>query len=274
MSIPTTREIGTVVVPLAGAPGEARLLDRAGRIATDFGARLVALHVPPDPTQLTPWIGETHIAGLPSLAMESLVDATEAGRRQARADMETCGHADRTLLLSEPPAWSAVADACRLADLVVFEAEAARGAGPLAVLFEQVLMEERAATLVLRTDTLQGPALVAWDGGEPASRAARRAVPLLRRAQGITVVTVRTGEGAADPARLVDYYGRRGIDAEALSLEAGSDIAETVLGQARAMGAGLMVAGAFGRSRLRAFVFGGSTQSLLRAEAPNLFVAH
>jgi nucleotide-binding universal stress UspA family protein len=52
--------------------------------------------------------------------------------------------------------------------------------------------------------------------------------------------------------------------------EAGGQILEI----AEAEGAGLLVAGAFGKSRLREFIFGGATRALLQAAKPSLFLAH
>ena len=43
---------------------------------------------------------------------------------------------------------------------------------------------------------------------------------------------------------------------------------------AKKAGADVLVAGAFGHPRLQEFIFGGTTRSLLAAEAPSLFLSH
>jgi nucleotide-binding universal stress UspA family protein len=46
------------------------------------------------------------------------------------------------------------------------------------------------------------------------------------------------------------------------------------LGGAKAAGAEILVAGAFGHPRLQEFIFGGTTRSLLHADGPSLFLSH
>src|SRR5690606_2493989 len=139
--------------------------------------------------------------------VESLKDAADQAEATAREAFEACPFPRKRFEPLGSPVWRALAAECRLADLVVFDAAAARGGSPLAGTFEQILMEERAAVLVPRGDADPcGPAVVAWDGGEPASRAARRATPLLRRCARVLVVGVEAGERRPPLDRLVDYY--------------------------------------------------------------------
>jgi len=39
-------------------------------------------------------------------------------------------------------------------------------------------------------------------------------------------------------------------------------------------GASILVAGAFGHTRLQEFIFGGTTRTLLNSEGPSLFLSH
>lgn len=269
------REIGRIVVPLSGVDGDAALLARAAEVAARFDAELAAVFAPPDPTELTPWLGEGFVGGVQAAAVESLKDAADQAEAVARAAFGACPGPRKRFVALAPPVWRGLAAECRLADLVVFDGLTARGGAALSGPFEQILMEERAAALVLRGEADPfGAAVVAWDGGEPASRAARRATPLLRRCARVLVVGVEVGEHAPPLQALIDYYAARGVAAEARTLLRGDDIAGTLLATCEGEAAGLLVAGAFGRSRLREFIFGGTTRALIGAERPSLFTAH
>ncbi len=108
---------------------------------------------------------------------------------------------------------------------------------------------------------------VAWDGSRVAARAVADAGELLRRAGRVSVLTV-TGEKAlhhADAAeRLACGLEKKGIAATTVTLDFDrTPIATLLQDQAIGIGAGILVMGAFGHSRLRDFVLGGATQGVL-----------
>ena len=270
---------GRIVVPVTGGGLDAEALAVGVRTAERFKAELAVIYAPPDPSQLTPWLGEGVVGGVQVQAIETLREAAHEGEGVVRAEFEALSYPNKQFQVLETPVWRAMAVECRLADLVIFGAAAARGEGPLAETFELVLMEERAAVLVARAGPAGaadpfGPALVAWDGGEPASRAARRAVPLLRHASSVTIAGAPPADRRCALEQLQAYYVLRGIKAAIQPLNRVGDMAPVLMQAAQDASATLMVAGAFGRSRLREFVFGGTTRALLHAEAPSLFVAH
>jgi nucleotide-binding universal stress UspA family protein len=268
-------EWGRIIVPMVGAESDSRVVRAGGAIASRFQAELVGMYMPPDPAELTPWLGEGFVGGVQAGAIESLREAAVEGERAARATFEAHRHPNGVFLTLVSPVWRSAALECRLADLVVFDEASAAGRGPLAETFQQILMEERAATFVVRSgEEPFATALVAWDGGEPASRAARRAVPLLRHVRRVVVAGAPLSERPCDLKQLQHYYAARGVEAEIRPLERAGDMASVLLKAAQAESAGLLVAGAFGRSRLREFVFGGTTRALLHAEQPSLFLAH
>src|SRR5690606_30884650 len=268
-------EFGRIVAPVAGQDGDRELIARAAGVAERFGAELSVLFTPPDPAELTPWMAEGLVGGVQARAVESLREAAEAGEAAAREAFADVDYRRASLTVLASPVWRAFACECRLSDLVVFDAPAASGGSPLSEIFQQVLMEERAAVLVLREGTDPfGPAVVAWSGDEPASRAARRATPLLRRCASVTVVRVGEANQFADPARLAGYYAARGVEAEVRAIDRADDVPAALMATAAELDAGLMVSGASGRSRLREFIFGGTTRALLGADRPSLFLAH
>jgi nucleotide-binding universal stress UspA family protein len=269
------REWGRIAVPVAGLDGDAERLEAAAAIAAGFEAELAVVFAPPDPGEVTPWLGEGFGGGMQIGVTETLVEAARVGEAAARTAFEALAYPNKRLHVMQSPVWRSVAVQCRLADLVVFNDAGARGRGPFAETFEQVLIEERAAVLVSRPGDPAGPAVIAWDGSDGASRAARRAVPLLRRSERILVVGCPPQETPCELGQLRDYLALRGLSAEVRPIErVGTEAGGQILEIAEAEGAGLLVAGAFGKSRLREFIFGGATRALLQAAKPSLFLAH
>lgn len=123
-------------------------------------------------------------------------------------------------------------------------------------------------------------ALVAWNGRREAARAAFDALSLLAPGASITVVWVDT---PADPADGGDAVGsdiaaaltRHGMRCDATRLKArGGDITETLLSEARARGASLVVMGAYGHSRVREFILGGASRGMLERMDRLVLMSH
>ncbi len=57
-------------------------------------------------------------------------------------------------------------------------------------------------------------------------------------------------------------------------LEQSGEIAPTLLSTAAELDAKVLVAGAYGHTRLKEFIFGGATRTLLGSDGPSLFLSH
>jgi len=122
---------------------------------------------------------------------------------------------------------------------------------------------------------LDAPAMVAWNGSPQAAHALRAAVPLIRDASEVILVTVGADDGRIPAEDALLYLSRHGIHADFRQVERGADTAEEVLErQAKAIAPGLIVMGAFGRPRLRETLFGGVTRYLFEAAPAPLLLAH
>lgn len=110
-----------------------------------------------------------------------------------------------------------------------------------------------------------GPAVLAWKDTREARRVLRDALPLLAGAEEVLVTTVAEANADADSAAdAVALLGRHGIRARhAMVEEPTLEPPEALADFARHAGAELIIAGAYGRSRLRQLVFGGMTHSLI-----------
>ncbi|MGE0500549.1 MAG: universal stress protein [Rhizobiaceae bacterium] len=108
---------------------------------------------------------------------------------------------------------------------------------------------------------------IAWDGSRVAARALADARDFLARAARVSVVTIVDEKPLPSDdigRKLADALERRGLEATAVTGTAEDcPIAETLQKDAAALGAGLLVMGGYGHSRLRDFVLGGATQGVL-----------
>jgi len=265
-----------IMAPLAGGPADQALLASAAVLARAFDAELACVHAPADMADLMPWMGEGFMGGVQVTALESLKEAAVEGRHSVDRLVAELGYAKAQAVGLESPVWAGLAMEGRLSDVIVFDTAAARGRGPLAESFQQMIADEQRPVLVARPGlTVGGTVLVAWDGGKEASRAVRTALPLLQKA---ARVVVAGAPGASSRQfeldRLVQFLAARGVSATTRVLDGSGDAASLLLGAAREAGAEVLVAGAFGHPRLQEFIFGGTTRSLLNSDGPSLFLSH
>ncbi len=119
---------------------------------------------------------------------------------------------------------------------------------------------------------------VAWDTGLPAARAVHAALPLLKEATEITIgvfdpVTSRDGENpGSDVARWLSHHEGK-VDLQEYP-SGGEEIGACILRRATEAGADLVVMGAYGHSRMRQAVFGGTTRTLIQQTDMPVMLAH
>jgi len=114
---------------------------------------------------------------------------------------------------------------------------------------------------------------IAWDGGRASARAVRDALPILVEADQVTILTAddKPIDGPSADA-LRDYLEAHDVQAVPVSVRCGEwPVGEALQDAALECGAGLLVMGGYGHSRLREFALGGATRSVLaRARLPIL----
>lgn len=266
-----------IMAPVAGGDADAGVLAAAALLAAPFEAEVAAVYAPADVADLMPWMGEGFMGGVQVTAVQSLKEAAAEGEAAARATQAALDYPRKTFTTLSSPVWSALSMEGRLSDVVVFDDATARGRGPLAESFQQIVAGEQRPTLVARPGlSANGCIAVAWDGGKEASRAARTALPLLQKATRVVILAQpATASRYFDPARLQAFLAERSVTAEVQTLGEPGDAAPNLLKAAQGIGANLLVAGAFGHPRLQEFIFGGATRTFLNAaDAPSLFLSH
>lgn len=122
--------------------------------------------------------------------------------------------------------------------------------------------------------------VLGWDGGREAARAAFDAMPLLKLAEKVRIVRVDPQKdpdlrGSVAGADLAEALARHGVKAAVQSYATdGMDEGQALLRCADDCGAGLIVMGAYGHSRLAEFIFGGATRFVLTRMTRPVLMSH
>jgi nucleotide-binding universal stress UspA family protein len=139
-----------------------------------------------------------------------------------------------------------------------------------------------APVLVLPTDWPGGAwgktIVIAWNGDREARRAVADALPFLKRAQRVIIFVFSSApsdlRGAAD--RLVAHLSRHGVTAEVSDWTNTGDVTavEALFASLDTQTADLLVAGAFGHSRMFERLFGSVSLDLLRQPVLPVLMSH
>jgi nucleotide-binding universal stress UspA family protein len=119
--------------------------------------------------------------------------------------------------------------------------------------------------------------LIAWNGSTEQTRAIAFAMPLLKQAKRVTVLSIAGGTGVPGPSgeQATRSLQRNGIPASLLTVELGGrSTGARILETAAAQGCDLLIKGAYTQSRLRQFIFGGATRHILANATLPVFMAH
>lgn len=265
----------TILVHLDGEPGALQRVELAAGLARRTDALLIgsAAGAPVAQPRFAPagaWI--------PGLV------AQEEEMRRVLQDLH-----DRFLAAAGPMAggWRAgileptlfLASQARAADLLVVGASQSNPAcSPLAADAGRLVVSAGRPVLVVPpglADCDFGCAVVAWKDTREARRALIDGLPLLRLTKRVVVVHVALEPDQAGLADVVGQLGRHGCPAEALTIRDSDDAVPALLmDTARDEGAGLIVSGAYGRSRQREWLLGGVTRELLTSSPVCCLMSH
>ena len=118
--------------------------------------------------------------------------------------------------------------------------------------------------------------LIAWNGSPETARTIAFAMPFLSSATAVTVLGVNGWQQTGPaPERMAAFLRKHGIAATDKTVDTeGRSPGEAIVDEVLAMGADLLVKGAYTRSRLRQIIFGGATQHIVHASPVATFMAH
>ena len=278
----------TIVVHVDGAPAQESRMLAAALLAGDHGAHLVGSAATGiswmDFALLTSNVG----APIPADDFTAMRIAAAERMRGFEAQAARLGVVSFEGRVVEDVADYALLLQSRYADLVVLSQDGDRQAVPGALarehrLPERVSLRGIRPVLVVPADyrgaALAGTVVAGWDGGLCALRALVAAMPLLQRADSVKLALVNPDQlselhGEQPGADMALYLARHGVKVEVVSERTSATAGAALMAMARGLGAGLMVAGAYGHNRFREWVLGGVTRELLERAPVPLLIAH
>ncbi|WP_417621956.1 universal stress protein [Parasphingorhabdus sp.] len=157
-----------------------------------------------------------------------------------------------------------------LVDIILLSSASGKNSASSLGILGDVLFNATAPVVVQPDDVTKfnasGPALVAWNGSFEAGNALRAAVPLLKMASDVHILTVEEDKDHDLPQLAAsEYLAYHGIKSEILNSPTGvSSVEDALLSEAQKVHAEYLVMGAYGHSRAREFLFGGVTRNLFK----------
>ena len=202
--------------------------------------------------------------------MRALLD--EKGKVFRAAVAKADPHAEWRSVLDYPT--EVMAREARAADLIII-GNAPESKDPFRALDPgHVLLKAGRAALVVPKEVrslVPRRVAIAWKDAREARRAVRDALPLLRQAESVMVVEISEEGSSADQAAhhvkdVAHYLARHGIEIVAERVRpADVTTANALLRMIEEQNINLIVAGAYGHSRLGEWAFGGVTHDLMAA---------
>lgn len=193
------------------------------------------------------------------------------------ADSETLPNV--TWEVASGPEWESIAATAAVYDLVVVGGPAPKDEISAANLCAEAALFRSGRPLLLSTperwETVGARILIGWNRSAQSGRAVSAALPFIRSAEAVRILTIETGSKQGPPPEaLAENLRLHGVDAETRKSRPDyREVGEAVLEEATEFGADLIVTGAYSHSRLRDLIFGGVTAYILaNADRPVLMV--
>ena len=212
-------------------------------------------------------------------------DQADSLQRSAKVVVEPLGLRSvvHAAVVPEPGLAAYVTHRTRFSDLVIASQPYGKYSDQVApAILEAALFSGNASVLVV-PDGQQLPEfrriVVAWNDSAQALNALRRALPLLKAADIVSLCIIdppKRGHDRSDPGGSVaQMLARHGGKTEVSVLAQTTDfVSDTLLRHATDINADLIVMGAYGHSRFREAIFGGATRHMLQVSRLPLFLAH
>lgn len=262
-----------ILVHLTLDPRNAARTQMAIGMARRFGARVSGLYTVPPPN-VPYYMGEY----IPTELIQKQMDEAQKSSVGAKDDfLRICADAgiEHRWLASDLAPVEALRLASRSADIALVGQPDPNPTDPAAIPYGTDVLPHELALQAGRPilavphagdfGEIGRRVLVAWNGKREAARALHDAMPVLRGAEVVHIVTIGAERKGRTPlSDIAGHMQRHGLRLEtAIITSNGAKVGVKLLEEARARGCDMMVMGAFGHSRLREMVFGGVTETVL-----------
>jgi len=274
--------IKDIMVPLDGSNTDDLMLSAAGAIEAMFQSHIVGLFLnvlpdlwPPDPDSVL--VEQRQRLAEQARARGDSVERRLAARIEALA---TPGEIRRFDVCNESMATVAAREARSVDSFIALRPDRLRRSTDQLV--EAVLFDSGRHVLLVPHGGLTAPSfdrvMIAWNGSREATRALAEAMPFLAKARTIHLISivddVPEPEDVGRAREIIDHLTHHGIEAELHQPSGNSSVGELLIDTAIQTQTDLIVMGGYGHSRLREWLLGGVTQSLLFGSPIPVLISH
>jgi nucleotide-binding universal stress UspA family protein len=272
-----------IVVNLSVREDGGNVGDYAVAVADALGAHIAGIAFLYDP--ILPISGTGYIpAEVIDTQLADNQDAAKAAIDRFNATTSRVGVSAEAVTLSASAAGAGdqFARIARRFDLAIVPQAEPKG-GTVEELIAEATLFESGRPVIVVPYIQKGPlkldrVMVCWDGSRPAARAINDAIPLLEQAGRVEVVIVTNERGKQDEIEGADmgqHLARHGLKVDVKRIAGGHiDVAAALLSHVADSSIDFIVMGGYGHSRLREFVLGGVTHSILQSMTAPVLMAH
>ena len=271
----------TVMVSLALDESNEARLEVAGQIAERFDSGIVGIAA----AQFSPPLYFTS-----GEQAQNLIDQGQALIKKRMSELEV-QFREATKNRAKYVEWRCAIDfparyilqEARCADIIVSGGQSNALSDPFALASPKDLVMQAGRPLLIAPDNVSWldlrSVLMAWKDTPEARRAIAYSLPMLRKAKEVNVAEiVEAGDSrSAAVSRVRDvvtWLSRHGVSASEVVPENGGDVIAQLDAIAANVGAGVVVAGAYGHSRFRELILGGMTQHLMTQSSRCVLLSH
>ncbi|SDM44243.1 universal stress protein [Polaromonas sp. JS666] len=274
-------ELKQLLVHADASPQFAQRLEFAGRLAARHGAGITALYASPSASEALPVA-----AGIPGLAVQrdNTQDTELARARSVFEQLKSAGLRASWAEVHEFPLAPAFAQQALYADLLVL-GQHGPGEGwstlmPADFPETVIALSGRPALVLPYTSArpgLPGKVVIAWKPTRGSARAVAAALPLLRKAGSVHVLSWGADAAAAagEGSNILSYLQAHGVQAQWQHEAVEPDkLGELLLSRAFDLQADLLVMGCYGHTRAHEWVLGGASRTVLKSMTLPVLMAH
>ncbi len=285
--------VRTILVPVRGDGKGERVLDHALNVARQYSAHLDVVHCRPRPEDLLPF-GVSVPAILKKNILASAQTLADEEERQVKGRFDDYCARHQLTVVDAPPwpsdrvsvSWrertgkqaAIVGLYGRLADVTaVAQPDRQRNVGLNTL--EAALLETGRLVLMCPPKAPGGVGshvALGWNGSSEISRAITAALPILKTAETVTLLSASDGKnGPLGPEDGQAYLASHGIECGIRTMSArATETGQALLAGAKEAGADFLLMGAYGQSRRRELILGGVTQHIIDHAVLPVFLVH
>jgi len=272
----------TILVHIDAGKRCATRVEAAIRLAQQHDAHLVGLHAvapfePPDYVlaDVGPAIVEANRKAMAAELARTEIEFTRQTSAASLRNVEWRKAVDDAV--------DAMTLHARYADLVVIgQTDASEGTNIASDFPERLVLAAGRPVLIIPSvgsfPVIGKRILVAWSPSREATRAVTDSIPLLRLANSVHVMAInpKRGEhGNVPGADIGLYLARHGVRVEVKSDQGAEiDVGNELLSRAADLDVDLIVMGGYGHSRLKEWVLGGATRTVLESMTAPVLMSH